>query len=807
MAKTIILLSDGTGNAAAKVWRSNVWRLFESLDLTQPTQVAIYDDGVGTASFKPLALVGGAFGWGLKRNVIDLYAFLCRNYEPHANIFGFGFSRGAFTIRVVMGLVVNQGIISTERATTEVDLQRLARHAYRAYRAERFHTFLRIERPFRWLRDRLIATKDAALGRKPYDRAKSIEVPSIRFLGLWDTVAAYGLPIEEMTRGVGQWIWPLELPDRTLNPKVRRACHALSLDDERTTFHPVLWTEAGETSEPPAGTGHRLVEDERISQVWFAGVHANVGGGYPDDRLAHVSLTWMMREAESCGLKFKQAPQDEPDAMRRARSASDKDGRLYDSRQGIASYYRYGPRKIAELCEPHYTPVVRFLARLGGTNARAVERRFPRKDVVEIAEPKIHVSAIERMRNGAHAYAPIGFPPCYAVVDDRGQILADQDNPFETPAAAQSRAAGQERVWNLVWWRRVVYFLTLGASFNLVLFPLVYPTDRAAEFSSPVPIVPALLRVVSGFVPGFLGWWVDAFAANSLTFVVCAALAIGLMLTGVSLGARVADAMRGLWCNVLVPGSRPAPPPPHNLVFRLRTADAYRSLIWAMKRGVLPFLSALLIVYLGLAAANRLAFTLEDGAGLFCEGAPKPVPIERPDRDTQVPLTAEERQRHVRQTGLDAFSTTAFCWPTGIWLDERGQYVLTLTESTAGERGWRDGAIAADLSGFELTALPSIWQRITMFMFVPWRRDLSQPWFRPIARIGEEGADEYPLEPDARASVHQPRDREITARIRARRSGELFLYVNDAVIGIPGLQARAYDNNQGAATLKVERVR
>ena len=109
MGKRIIILSDGTGNSAARVWRTNVWRMFEALDLSGADQVAFYDDGVGTSSFKPLAILGGAFGWGLKRNVIDLYKFVCRNYKTAEDynvagatddeIFAFGFSRGAFTIQ------------------------------------------------------------------------------------------------------------------------------------------------------------------------------------------------------------------------------------------------------------------------------------------------------------------------------------------------------------------------------------------------------------------------------------------------------------------------------------------------------------------------------------------------------------------------------------------------------------------------------------------------------------------------------------------------------------------------------------
>ena len=206
----IILLSDGTGNAASRVWRTNVWRIFESLDLTGSNQVAIYDDGVGTSSFKPLAILGGAFGWGLKRNILDLYKFVCRNYQSSEDeIFGFGFSRGAFTMRMVVGLIISQGLIRYE---TEAQLAKRARDAYRAFRRENFHTVLRVEKPFRWLRDQLIPNS--------YHKSENRTVERIRFMGLWDSVAAYGLPVEEMTRGVSEWIWALELPERRLCDQV-----------------------------------------------------------------------------------------------------------------------------------------------------------------------------------------------------------------------------------------------------------------------------------------------------------------------------------------------------------------------------------------------------------------------------------------------------------------------------------------------------------------------------------------------------------------------------------------------------------
>lgn len=106
MGRTIVLLSDGTGNTPNKVWRTNVWRTFQSLDRTSADQLAYYDDGVGTSSFIPLAVVGGMFGFGLKRNVINLYKFVCRTYQFNDDeIYAFGFSRGAFTICTLLEII------------------------------------------------------------------------------------------------------------------------------------------------------------------------------------------------------------------------------------------------------------------------------------------------------------------------------------------------------------------------------------------------------------------------------------------------------------------------------------------------------------------------------------------------------------------------------------------------------------------------------------------------------------------------------------------------------------------------------
>jgi Uncharacterized alpha/beta hydrolase domain (DUF2235) len=225
---------------------------------------------------------------------------------------------------------------------------------------------------------------------------------------LWDTVAAYGLPSEAMTRAISRWFWPLDLPTRALPIIVRRACHALSLDDERTTFRPILWDERTEQPSRREVGEQRYVYSERVSQVWFAGSHANVGGGYPDDSLAHVSLSWILEEARRCGLKLKETPEADPDALVHAHSERDKDGRIYDSRGGWRGYYRYGPRKLSELC-----------------------REKTRWYEVQIDVPKIHESVFKRMSTSARPYAPIGLPDVYEVVTDDCEILASGEHNFE----------------------------------------------------------------------------------------------------------------------------------------------------------------------------------------------------------------------------------------------------------------------------------------------------------------------------------------------------------------------------------------
>ncbi|HJU04078.1 MAG TPA: DUF2235 domain-containing protein [Nitrospiraceae bacterium] len=753
MPKNIVLLSDGTNNSSSKLFKTNVYRLYQTLDLAQPNptspggpeQIAYYDDGVGTSSFKPLAILGGAFGWGLKRNVIDLYTFLCQNYESGDQIFCFGFSRGAFTIRVLTGLINSQGLVN---ADTKAELRRLATNAYRAYRDQRYRSFFRMERPFRALRNIVLQGVDRAKGVT----SKSPRTPQgtpITFLGLWDTVAAYGLPIDELTRA---WraVIPLSMPDREPSQNITRACHALALDDERKTFHPVLWNERNLDGQ---NIHTRRIRDEQFSQVWFAGMHSNVGGGYPDDALAYVSLDWVMGEAEAHGLRFK------PGERQKVQTLADMKGVLYDSRQGLGGTYRYLPRKLAVLTNDDEHDVV-------------------------IARPKIHESVFARMEKGCDRYAPIGLPGRYAVVTAKGDIqdlpsANDRSLVIESQTQAKSRSNLQENVWNLVWWKRVFYFLSVMVAAALAAFPLYRPATGTCE-----EIFCWLSPIVSGIgmlLPGFVGPWLNAYQSHPLSF---AALALGLIVLiwiGSRLQVRIFDTMRALWMPALQHPRQTVPvaPLPDDALFRLRTHRYYKAFFDVLVRYVLPSLAGALAVWVILAGISQGLFAMMSAGGLVC-----------------TPTKSDQMKPDILTEG--AFPSNALCWASGTKLRKGKRYKFTIAIN---KTEWKDGDnIQPGVGGFGLDQMTP-----AMYPGLLFRRYIGEPWFKPVARIGTRGSDEYLLNP-ADLSLPDQATTKLVAEITARRDGELFLFVNDAVLPFPKAWQWFYKNNRGTATVTVQPV-
>jgi uncharacterized protein (DUF2235 family) len=778
MSRKIILLSDGTGNSSAKIWRTNVWRIFEALDLSSSEQVAFYDDGVGTSSFKLWAILGGAFGFGLKRNVIEIYKFASRNYrDAKDEFFGFGFSRGAFTIRTTIGLIWDQGLIDAG-SISDSELNRLAHRAYRSFRRKHFYTNWGIA--FRAVK--------RFLGFKPHEATNgqigTIAAPTVRFLGLWDTVAAYGLPIDEMTRGVSQWIWPLEIPSHTVLPSVQRACHALSVDDERTTFHPVLWNERQESTQTAVP---RHTKDERISQVWFPGMHANVGGGYPDDSLARIPMYWIMEEARSCGLKFKMPPASDPDVIAQTKSAQDKDGRLYNSRSGFGSYYRYGPRKIAKLCNQQFS-------------------RTP-GDEIYIACPKIHESVFERIKNNAHVYAPIGIPARYEVVKNvlvNGnalfEILPPAQNPYETPRDAEARSNCQEaEVWNIVPVRALFYFLTIFVTVVLVIFPISGRPDPSAELSNRLRWLSDLIRLSGTALPGFASRWIEGYAQHPEIFFVFVAAIVIFALISRSLGIRISDTMSNLWrkafSHTLVD---PGPPPSKRQRLRKRTLS-WVAETWSS--AIAPALSALLLLYFGGAIASHALFNVLDDAGFVC--------------------SASEHTMDVPSDGMRFdFRVSELCHAPGLKVDKTKRYFISFDQDPgqlpAGYQSLPSACLPDDttqlrIRGVETTPggfstfnndedhqLPYAQMLLHAFL-TPLRREFDRPWLETVIRYGSVGGEEKFIDPDANKDVTL-----LSAKIKPTVSDELFVFLNDAVIGIPGLFGTFYKYDQGCVTVFIK---
>jgi uncharacterized protein (DUF2235 family) len=750
MAKKIILLSDGTGNSAAKVWRTNVWRVFESLDLSGSDQVAFYDDGVGTASFKPLAILGGAFGLGLGRNVVDLYKFACRNYRNDADeICGFGFSRGAFTIRVVIGLILEQGLVDADKLS-ESELHAKAKAAYRAYRANNFHTNwpagLRPEDWLRGLRNLVV--------RSHYSADDNRETVHVRFLGLWDTVAAYGMPVEEMARGISQWLWPWMLPDCVLHRCVCRACHALSIDDDRTTFHPVLWDESDEHALLPNPQGRRFLSNERISQVWFAGAHANVGGGYPDDSLAQIPLIWIQAEASKCGLRFKSETDANPQTSGHPITAQDKDGRMYHPRAGLGSYYRYGPRDIQVLGET-------LLSRQGSPFVA-----------------RIHESVFRRIVNRAHAYAPLGLPANYELVTADGELITPQQSGCEQPAQAYARWQAQQQVWNTIWWRRIFYFIALAVTIYLFAFPVLDDADPVAEHKTHIRWLSDIIRTLGDFLPTAATWWKDGYAREPAKVAIVALLLIAVLQISSWLAAKIHDQMERLWRKSLASALADTGLPT-DLIYRLRTHPLAVKIHRFVKKKLAPALFALVFAYLGLTFVSHMAFNVWDNAGLICAETATDIGLKAgdfvslikggTDRITDYPAPSESEKNNLLKylTGhgasLPTFDVTNPCQNMAINVEHGGDYLIQF-ESTSSFSHWRGAS----------------W-------LLPLRRELLQPWFRVVARYGSVGGDEDLINAD-NTDLASP----IDTNLHPQRDGQLFLFVNDAVFGVPCLLGRCY---------------
>ncbi|HYH69293.1 MAG TPA: DUF2235 domain-containing protein [Urbifossiella sp.] len=268
--KRIVLCFDGTWNTPAddaipeeERVETNVRRFFQSVPLTAAdgtVQDPWYNEGVGTGRLN--RELGGAFGVGLDQHIVDGYRHLVDTYEDGDEVYVLGFSRGAYTARSLVGMIRNCGLVRPKFAALRVPM------AFGIYRTRQDGPDSSVARGFR-----------SAFGREI----------RVRFLGLWDTVGALGIPGPFLDR-VDAALY--QFHDTRLSSIVDRAYHALALDEHRSDYAATLWDEA-------AAPG------QVFEQRWFAGAHSDVGGGYPDRRLSDLSLRWMQDRAAEAGLELK----------------------------------------------------------------------------------------------------------------------------------------------------------------------------------------------------------------------------------------------------------------------------------------------------------------------------------------------------------------------------------------------------------------------------------------------------------------------------------------------------------------------
>jgi uncharacterized protein (DUF2235 family) len=302
--KRIVICCDGTWNTPDQTAHgvaepTNVTKLADAVlrSADGVAQMLFYHPGIGTSGSWLSRLYDGYTGSGIRGTILEAYRFVIENYEPGDQLFLFGFSRGAFTVRSLAGLIRSCGIL-------------------------RHNAVYAIPKAFRLYRARTPATHPRAREATLFRRTYAVEeISPIEFIGVWDTVGALGNPLLFGNLSPGN-----RFHDVDLSTKVRHAFQALAIDEKRRFFEATLWHQ-----QPDAG-------EQQLEQVWFCGTHSNIGGGYADTRLADIALEWLVEKARRCGL-----------GIHVVRRSADPLGPIVESRTG---FYRLLPKYYRPIADP-----------------------------------------------------------------------------------------------------------------------------------------------------------------------------------------------------------------------------------------------------------------------------------------------------------------------------------------------------------------------------------------------------------------------------------------------------------------------
>ncbi len=310
--RNLVVCCDGTWNTPDQEHDgvptpTNVVRIFNAVadrDRNMNEQLRYYHPGVGTDGHWWEKAAGGMVGVGLSRNIMSAYRWLGVNYRSGDRMFLFGFSRGAYTVRSLAGMILYCGLLDLTGLDDATAFKRVEKAYKTGYRKHRD--------PDQWAGDWPFHERDPGDGVE------------IHFLGVWDTVGALGIPNNMAILNLLDDTKKYAFHDTRLNPDVKHARHAVALDEWRASFAPTLWSNAAEHAD--------------MKQVWFPGVHCDVGGGYLEKGLSDGALQWMMEEAADNGLVFRQDMADQV--------SPDFQDVMHNSVSGLFKHLRTVPRSI-----------------------------------------------------------------------------------------------------------------------------------------------------------------------------------------------------------------------------------------------------------------------------------------------------------------------------------------------------------------------------------------------------------------------------------------------------------------------------
>jgi T6SS, Phospholipase effector Tle1-like, catalytic domain len=632
-----------------------------------------------------------------------------------------------------------------------------------------------------------------------------------------------------------------------ISHKVKKARHALSLDDERDAFQPLLWDEHAEKQFLDNG----MVDKDRLKQVWFSGVHSDVGGGYPDESLSYIPLLWMMDEL---------APKNSKEALflydfvQRASNLANPYGPIHDSRAGLASYYRYQPRKIAAMLDPAKSryialrdpaiggsdpgrPWVRkrllalirlmkrsnrrprlirqllqLLARSSGSSGPmpAIPRTIARAmfELLGIPEPmrlrawrghgllkrvRIHESAIARIMSGIDSYAPSALPAKFKIVSVKGPraraALTEEDYRALEQASTlrDERFKQQERAWNLVWARRGVYFATVGVSIFLLLLPLIGGFEGIeALCGDDRCFARTLLEKPSFLLPAWAEPYWALYLAKPFTLIFGAVVLLALMASGKAIERSFRNQVRKIWKETI--GNKLVAIGGNSTGQSIRESRLYQialfDLKWRFLPGILGIATLAALIILASLAVTQVVYALGEKGELFCKNRP---------------ATALLPTKPIR------FLTSNSCQDLEAHVLADHRYSIRMTKVT----GWADGANASAFpwrgDGYPATPVNGVeYPSRAMSWTLPFARVTSANFMEPLTEVRTHDQSgiwgflrKWLLGPDIdiRTTQFIRKGDAYEMNFCPTRSGDLYLMVND--VGL------LYGNNGGSADVKV----